>query len=35
MCHRCFLHAWFKPIKNKKSKTVHNALIEIVNESNY
>ena len=28
-------HAWFKPIKNKKSKTFHNALIEIVNESNY
>ena len=28
-------HAWFKPIKDKKSKTVHNALIEIVNESNH
>ena len=28
-------HAWFKPIKNKKSKTFHNVLIELVNESNY
>ena len=27
-------HAWVKPLKDKKGKTVLNALIEIVNESN-
>lgn len=27
-------YAWVGPIKNKKGKTVLNALIELVNESN-
>ena len=27
-------YAWVKPLKDKKSKTVLNAFIEIVNESN-
>ena len=27
-------HAWVKPLKDKKGKTVLNAFIEIVNESN-
>ena len=27
-------YAWIKPLKDKKSKTVLNAFIEIVNESN-
>ena len=27
-------YVWFKPLKDKKSKTVLNAFIEIVNESN-
>ena len=27
-------YAWVKPLKNKKGKTVLNAFIEIVNESN-
>ena len=27
-------YAWFKPLKDKKRKTVLNAFIEIVNESN-
>ena len=27
-------HAWVKPLKDKKSKKVLNAFIEIVNESN-
>ena len=33
MCHRC-LHAWAKPLKDKKGKTVLNAFIQKVNESN-
>ena len=27
-------YAWVKPLKDKKAKTVHNAFIETVNESN-
>ena len=27
-------YAWVKPLKDKKGKTVFNAFIEIVNESN-
>ena len=27
-------YAWFKPLKERKGKTVLNAFIEIVNESN-
>ena len=27
-------HAWVKPLKDKKGKTVPNVFIEIVNESN-
>ena len=35
MCHRCFTkYARVKPLKDKKAKTVLNAFIEIVNESN-
>ena len=28
-------YAWVKPLKDKKCKTVLNAFMEIVNESNY
>ena len=28
-------YAWVKPLKDKKGKTVLNAFIEIVNESNH
>ena len=28
-------YAWVRPLKDKKGKTVLNAFIEIVNESNY
>ena len=35
MFHRCFpKYAWVKPLKDKKGKTVLNAFMEIVNESN-
>ena len=34
LCHRYFTeYAWIKPLKDKKGKTVLNASIEIVNES--
>ena len=29
------IYAWVKPLKETKGKTVLNAFIEIVNESNY
>ena len=35
MCDRCFTkHSWFKRLNYKKGKTVLDAYIEIVNESN-
>ena len=35
MCNRFFTkYSWVKPLKYKKGKTVLNAFIEIVNESN-
>ena len=35
MRNRCFQeYEWVKPLKDKKSKTVLNVFIEIVNESN-
>ena len=35
MCRRCFhQNLWVKPLKDIKGKTVLNAFIEIVNESN-
>ena len=29
------IYAWVKPLKETKGKTVLNAFIEIINESNY
>ena len=34
MCDVFTKYAWVKPLKDKKGKTVLNAFIEIVNESN-
>ena len=34
MIHVFTKHTWFKPLRDKKNKTVLNAFIEIVNESN-
>ena len=34
MCDVFTKYAWAKPLKDKKGKTVLNAFIEIVNESN-
>ena len=36
MCQRCFtIYVWVKPLKDKKCKTVLDAFIQIVNESNH